>query len=81
MGATARTVPGADVTFAAFYPGPGQDFDYKHVPKEANIDGTVTWTWVIPLTTHTGRATLGVVAGKGADSASASLPFSIAKAC
>jgi hypothetical protein len=81
MAATAQTLEGAALGFAAAYSNNDIAPDFTYVSGEANPTGTFTWTWVIRPTIPAGSAFLSVVAEKAPKGASWDEPFRIANEC
>lgn len=80
MSSTATTVKGAQLAFSAGYADNSLIPDFTFVPKESNVTGTYTWTWVIrPM--RSGDAMLSVVASKEGKGAAFNIPFKVAQAC
>jgi hypothetical protein len=81
MSATAETLPGSKLAFAAAYSD--NDFvpSFAYYPGETNVTGTVTWTWEITPNTPRGDAVVTVVAAKEKKGASYKAPFRVADAC
>jgi hypothetical protein len=81
MQATAETLPGAKLAFAAGYSDNDFPPNFTYVPGEGNPTGTFTWTWEITPTTPRGNAVVMVVAGKDDQGASYKAPFRVANSC
>lgn len=81
MQATATTLEGSKLAFAAAYSD--NDFvpNFTYVPGEGNPTGTFTWTWQLSPTTPKGDAVVTVVAAKDDKGASYKAGFRVSDSC
>jgi hypothetical protein len=81
MIASVKTSPNVAVAFSATYSEDSYFPDWHWVPRDANTDGNVIWSWEITPAHPRGSAKLTVVAGNAEGGGTEQIAFRVATVC